>query len=139
VLQKVERKKILVIVTETEMQIFLANFLDADGFEILASEGTPEELKKLKESKPALIILDAMIPKAGALKVYRELKTDEVLKKIPIIMLSTIDQKILFQCDQGRGPKVGRVLPEPDAYLEKPPEAEELMNLIRTLTKESPD
>jgi len=138
-LQKVERKKILVIVTETEMQIFLANFLDAGGFEILVSTGTPEEFKKFKKSKPALIILDAMIPKAGVLKVYRELKTDEILRKIPVIMLSTIEQKILFQCEQGRGPKLGWILPEPDAYLEKPPEAEEFMNLIHTLTKESHD
>jgi len=135
-LRKVGRKKILVIVTEAEMQIFLANFLDADGFDTLVSKGTPEELKRFKKTKPALIILDAMIPKAGALKVYRELKTDEILREIPVIILSTIEQNILFQCEQGCGPKSGRALPEPDAYLEKPPEAEELMNLIHTLTKE---
>jgi hypothetical protein len=54
-------------------------------------------------------------------------------------MLSGIDQKTFFHYQKFQGAQVHGT-PYPDAYLENPPEAEELINIVRGLIgkKESP-
>ena len=84
--------------------------------------------------KPALIILDVTMPKEKGLQMYRELKEDEDLENIPVIMVSTIDKKTFSFYQRFQSTSRHKGLPDPGAYLEKPLEAEELIKLVRTLT-----
>ena len=133
--RKVERKKILIIELEPEMRIFLSNLLDTGEFEPILFEAGNENTEDFKKISPELIILDAMIPKGGTFQIYRNLKRDEALKNIPVIMLSTLDQNFVFQYQIGQRYPSRKALPKPEAYLEKPPEAGELLNLVRTVTE----
>ena len=131
---KLERKKILIVEDELDLRIFLCNLLGNCGYHTIDAVNRAEGLQKAKTEKPALIILDVMIPKEGGIQMYRDLKEDQNLKSIPVIMVSAIDRKTFsfFQKFQYR-PK-DRGVPEPGAYLEKPLEAEELVKLVRSLT-----
>jgi CheY-like chemotaxis protein len=62
--------------------------------------------------------------------MYRELKTDEELKDIPVIMLSAIAKKTFFHSQQVLNTYRGQKVPEPAAYIEKPPETEELLQVL---------
>ncbi len=132
--QNLERARVIVIELEPEMRIFLSNLLDAGGFEPIVFEDNLEDLNDFKKADPALIILDAMIPKAGSVRIYRNLKKDQHLKNIPVIMLSTIDQKTFFQYLKVQDSRFGKGVPEPNGYLKKPPEAEQLLGFVRMLT-----
>lgn len=131
---EIERKKILVVDDELDMRIFLCNLLGNCGFQPIGACDRIEGLQKAKEEKPALIILDVMMPKESGILMYRQLREDKGLKQVPVIMLSTIDKKTFsryqkFQC----GPQESGV-PEPGAYLEMPLETEELVRLVREMT-----
>ncbi len=130
-----ERKRILVVADEADIRIFLSNLLDARGFELIEAGNGTEGLKIAETMKPALIILDVMMSNKEGIQVYHNLKKDETLKMIPVIMLSAIDRKTFFLYKKFQSTPSGAGVPEPEAYLEKPPEAEELMGIVQMLTK----
>ena len=130
-----KKKKILVVDDELDMQIFLCNLLRSKGFEPINVECGSEVLKTATEMKPALIILNAMMLCKGTSQVYCDLKQHRKLQKIPIIMHSIVDKQTFFYFQKFRNGTWRLGLPEPDAYLVKPLEAEELLGLVETLTE----
>ena len=129
------RKKILIVEDEVDLRIFLCNLLGNCGYHTINAVNRTEGLQKAKTEKPALIILDVMIPKEGGIQMYRDLKQDQDLKNIPVIMLSTIDMKTFSFFQRFQYTPQGKGVPEPGAYLEKPLEAEELIKLVRSLIR----
>jgi twitching motility two-component system response regulator PilH len=129
-----ERKKILVVDDEADMRIFLCNLLGNCGFQPIGASDRIEGLQKAKEQKPALIILDVMMPKESGILMYRQLKEDQTLKQVPIIMVSSIDKKTFLQYQKFQSRPQDKGIPEPGAYLEIPLENEELVRLVREMT-----
>ena len=132
---EIERKKILIVDDELDMRIFLCNLLGNCGYEPIDAGDKDEGMQKAVDEKPALIILDVTMPKETGIQMYRELKEHEDLKNIPVIMVSTIDKRTFSFYQKFQGPPRQKGVPDPGAYLEKPLEAEELIKLVRTLTK----
>ena len=131
-----EKRKILVVDDESDMQIYLSTVVETMGFEPnVAGDGT-EALEKARADQPALVILDVMMPGIeDGLKTYRQFREDEGLGSIPIIMVSAIARKTFFHSIRLLKPLSGRQLPEPEAYVEKPPDAAELTGLIQAILK----
>jgi two-component system phosphate regulon response regulator PhoB len=132
-----QRLKILIIDDELDMRIFLCNLLGTCGYTPIDAGDRKEGLQKAREEKPALIILDVMMAKEGGLQMYRDLKQDKDLKQVPVIMLSTIDRKTFLRYQSVYRSRIGWDMPDPGAYLEKPLEAEELVNTVRMLTQKA--
>jgi len=132
---EIERKKILIVDDELDIRIFLCNLLGNCGYEPIDAGDIDEGMQKAVREKPALIILDVTMPKETGLQMYRELKAHENLKNVPVIMVSTIDQKTFLFYQKFQGLPQHKGFPDPGAYLEKPLEAEELIELVRTLTE----
>ena len=61
---------------------------------------------------------------------YKQFKTDINLSSVPIIMLSAIAKKTFLHSIRTLNPQKGVDIPEPEAYMEKPPDADELIRLI---------
>ena len=129
-----ENRKILVVDDESDMQIYVSTVVETMGFTPLVAADGPEALKKAREFQPALVILDVMMPKIeDGLKTYQQFREDGRLGQIPIIMLSAIARKTFFHSIRLLQPLSGGQLPEPEAYMEKPPDAAELNRLITEL------
>ena len=129
-----ENRKILVVDDESDMQIYVSTVVETMGLEPIVAGDGPEALKKARELQPALVILDVMMPKIeDGLSTYQQFREDEGLGSIPIIMLSAIARKTFFHSIRLLKPLSGKQLPEPDAYMEKPPDAAELNHLITAL------
>lgn len=125
------KRKVLVVDDELHMRNFVVTLLETSGFEALTADGGAKGLELAKQHRPALIIMDVMMPGDGGMELYRNLTGDAELKDIPIVIISAVAQKtfvhsqnLLNQC---RDEKV----PEPAIYIEKPPEPEELLEVIR--------
>ncbi len=75
-----------------------------------------------------------MMPKIDdGIQTYQQFKSDQKLSRIPIIMLSAIAKKTFFHSIRMLSPRQDSQLSEPEAYMEKPPDAQELSRLITEL------
>ena len=128
-----KRRKILVVNDEPEMRIFLTNLLEPDGYVLIVAENFMEGIKKAREMKPELIILDAMIPNEDGMQLYRQLKVEDKLKGIPVIMLSDVGKKSFFRSRGLLAPNLRNLVPEPEVFIEKPPESDEILGWARNL------
>jgi CheY-like chemotaxis protein len=131
-----EKRKILVVDDESDMRIYLSTVVETMGFEPIAAGDGPEALKKARAFPPALVILDVMMPNIeDGLKTYQQFREEDGLERIPIIMVSAIARKTFFHSIRLLKPLSGKELAEPDAYMEKPPDAAELNRLIQVLLR----
>ena len=129
-----ENKKILVVDDEPDMRIFVSTVVETLGFEPITAQNGPEALEKARSILPALVILDVMMPKIeDGIQTYKQFRTDEKLGAIPSIMLSAMAKKTFFHSIWMLNPERGGRVLEPDAYMEKPPDANELSRLITGL------
>jgi twitching motility two-component system response regulator PilH len=127
------KKKILVVDDEMDIRIFISTLVETNGYKPIVAKDGEEGLKLVKEQKPDLVILDVMMPKESGLKLYREIKSDDNTKHIPIIMVSAVSKKTFFHSHRELDRYHGATIPEPEAYIEKPPESEELIACISKL------
>ena len=126
-----EKKKILVVDDEPDMRIFVSTVVETEGYEALTAENGHQALKLAQSESPALVILDVMMPKIDdGIRTYRNFRADEALKRIPIIMLSAVARKTFFHTIRMLNPPQERSLAQPEAYMEKPPDANDLIRLI---------
>jgi CheY-like chemotaxis protein len=129
-----ENRKILVVDDELDMRIYVSTVVETMGFDPIVAESGPEALEKARALRPALVILDVMMPKIeDGLRTYQQFREDEEFGRTPIIMLSAIARKTFFHSIRLLRPLSSKQLPEPEAYMEKPPDAAELNRLIKTL------
>ena len=127
------KKKILIVDDELDVRIYVGTLFETSGYEPIAARNGNEGLQKAKETSPDLIILDVMMPKAGGVTMYRELKADQQLKDIPIIMLTGVGEKSFSHYLKMLKTKIKDPLPQPNAYMEKPLDHERLLELVREI------
>ena len=123
-------KRVLVVDDELDMRTFITTLLETNGYKPFSAEDGVQGLEVARQKRPSLIILDIMMPKESGINLYRELKSDPDLKAIPVIMLSALSRKTFFHSQKVLDEYKGERIPEPAAYIEKPPEPEELLEAI---------
>ena len=123
-------KKVLIVDDEMDMRIFISTLLETSGYKPFATRDGKEGLEKAKAVKPDLIILDVMMPGEGGVYMYRKLKTDKMLRDIPVVMLSAVAKKTFTHYLNMLNIRIEEDIPHPDSYIEKPPDADELLKII---------
>ena len=126
-------KKVLIVDDELDVRIYVRTLFETSGYSPIVTRNGTEGLQKAKELSPDLIILDVMMPEAGGVTMYRELKTDPQLKRIPVIMLTAVGEKSFSHYLKMLNIKIGDPIPQPEAYMEKPLDHEELLKLARKI------
>ncbi|PIU50470.1 MAG: response regulator [Desulfobacterales bacterium CG07_land_8_20_14_0_80_52_14] len=126
-------KKVLVVDDDPDIITFNVSILEENGYTAINAQNGEEGLKKIREEKPELVILDVLMPKQSGIRLYRELKTDKTLEKIRVIILSGIAKKSFLKSQKALTEFGGEQVPEPEVYLEKPVEAKELAQAVRNL------
>ena len=121
-------KKILAIDDEVDTLTFYSEVLEDYNFTITTAKNGLEGLKKAREERPDLILLDIMMPKKGGMKTYKELKDDPDLRNIPVIIITGISNQVDFKSLLSR-PSTRKISPE--GHLVKPLTADDLIKAIR--------
>jgi twitching motility two-component system response regulator PilH len=124
-------KKVLVVDDDPDVRLFSVTVLEEYGYTPLEASDGVEGLNMIKAEKPDLVILDIMMPRQSGIRLYRELKTDKALKNTHVIVLSGIAKRTFMRSQKALTEFGGAEVPEPEVYLEKPVEAEELADTIK--------
>jgi twitching motility two-component system response regulator PilH len=126
-------KKVLVVDDDPDVRLFSVTVLEENGYVPLEAANGEEGFKMIKKNKPALVLLDILMPRQSGIRLYRELKTDKSFKDIPIIIVSGIAKKTFLRSQKALTEFGGKEVPEPKVYLEKPVEPEVLAEEIKKI------
>ena len=126
-----EPAKILIADDEQECIDFVRDALADTPHEVIAAMDGQEALKMAKENSPQLIILDVQMPKATGFQVFEQLKADQKLAAVPVIMLTATAERTGVKLT---GKDMGQYMgTEPEAYIDKPIEPIVLKQTVKRL------
>jgi DNA-binding response OmpR family regulator len=100
--------------------------LERAGFDVVTATDGDEAVRVARERRPALAVLDVMMPKQTGYEVLAALRADESLREMKVVLLSARVQ----ESDVARGIDAGA-----DAYLPKPFKAQELVAKVEELLR----
>ncbi|MBQ4133240.1 MAG: response regulator [Desulfovibrionaceae bacterium] len=119
-------ERVLIIEDEEDIRENLAFSLKREGFEALEAASGEQGLELARSGKPAIILLDLMLPGMDGLSVCRHLKQAASTAAIPIIMLTAKGEEI----DKIVGFELGA-----DDYVVKPFSLREVVLRIRAVLR----
>ena len=111
-------KTILIVDDEPDAIDFAKEVLEGEGYAVITASNGTQGLAKMRSEKPDLVVLDVQMPEMDGFEVFREMKKDEALKALPVVMLTGIREKvgIGFSADEMKDYMGER----PADYIEKP-------------------
>jgi len=115
---------ILVADDEPNIVISLEYLLKREGYSVLIARDGQEALDAIRRDRPELVLLDVMMPKKTGFEVCQEVRSDEQLQAIKILMLTAKGR----DTDVAKGLALGA-----DAYMTKPFATRELVEKVAAM------
>jgi len=120
------KRTVLVVDDEKDIRELVGFHLAEDGYAVREAESGEDALAGLAAERPALVILDVMLPGADGLEVCRRLRADPATATIPVIMLTARATEI----DRVLGLEIGA-----DDYIVKPFSPRELVARVHAVLR----
>ena len=117
-------QKILVADDEPNIVISLEYLLRREGYTVLVARDGREALELITRERPDLVLLDVMMPHKSGFEVCQEVRADESLQSVKILMLTAKGR----DTDQAKGLALGA-----DAYMTKPFATRDLTQKIASM------
>jgi DNA-binding response OmpR family regulator len=121
-------KTILIVEDDAGIQMILRDALTSQGYQVTTADDGRKGLELAKELKPALIILDVMLPLMGGFEVCKNIRKEGIVS--PIMMLTVKDEEL----DKVLGLELGA-----DDYMTKPFSLKELTARVKALLRRVED
>jgi len=120
------KPSILIVEDEADIRELVRYHLDQEGYAVDEADSGEKALERAAATRPALIILDLMLPGTDGLEVCRRLRTDNTLREVPVIMLTAKGTEV----DRILGLELGA-----DDYITKPFSPRELVARVRAVLR----
>lgn len=85
-----ENKKILIIEDDANLRNVLEEFFEAEKMLVKTASDGESGLKSLRDFLPDVVLLDIILPKKDGYEIIKEIKNDEKIKDIPVILLTNL-------------------------------------------------
>ncbi|MBI5125678.1 MAG: response regulator, partial [Planctomycetes bacterium] len=120
------KKEILVVEDEKDLTELIKYTLEKEGFQVFSASNGEEGLKLVQRKRPALVLLDLMLPVIDGLEVCRRIKKDPQTAATPVVILTVKDA----EADIVSGLEVGA-----DDYITKPFSPRVLIARVRAILR----
>jgi DNA-binding response OmpR family regulator len=120
--------RILSIEDDPEMRGLIQLIFERQGHRVIGAKRGDFGLEFLQSLKPDVLLLDLMLPDIDGWELYRQMKEDEELKDMPVIIVSARSQ--------AQDAAAGHRVIGNDQYVEKPFEVHELINAVKEVTRD---
>ncbi len=125
-----QSKRLAYIEDEAEMIDLVRLILGRRGYTILGANGGLEGLELVRNELPDLVLLDLMMPDMDGWDVYHQIKSDDLTRDIPVIVITAKAQNI----DKVLGLRIAKV----QDYISKPFSPQELLDRVdQVLSRQS--
>lgn len=104
------------------MRRLLEYMLQNAGYEVMVANDGPEALALLAQARPDAMFLDIMMPNMDGLQVLEQIRQDNALSDLPVIMLTAKAQ----DADRNAALRAGA-----NEYLTKPYTSEQVLNAVQ--------
>lgn len=121
-----DKKLILVVDDDTDLVEMVSMKLESKNFRVAKAYDGLEAMTKIKEERPALIILDVMMPRKDGYTLCDELKKSEEYKGIVIILLTAVTDAI----SSTNYTHIGGKTTLADDFIPKPIDLDKLMEIV---------
>jgi two-component system alkaline phosphatase synthesis response regulator PhoP len=121
-----DKRKILIVEDEKDIRELLRYNLEQEGFRVLEAEEGELALALVRRERPALVILDIMLPGMSGLDICRTIRRDEEMQRVPILMLTAKAAEV----DKVVGLEMGA-----DDYVTKPFSPRELLARVKAVLR----
>ena len=117
-------RKILIADDDAEMLELLGSMLEDEGYSVVRAENGAEAVDLARKELPSLVMLDIHMPRMDGLQACKAIKTDQVTKAIPVLMLTVegsikeIEQAIAYGAA---------------TYITKPSSRAEILKVVRSV------
>ncbi|HSO08815.1 MAG TPA: response regulator [Desulfoprunum sp.] len=118
---------ILVVDDDTDLVEMMAMKLESKNFRVAKAYDGVEAMARIKEERPALIILDVMMPRKDGYTLCNELKTSEEYKGIIVVLLTAVTDAISSTNYTHMGGKTTLA----DDYVPKPVDMDKLVEIVQ--------
>jgi CheY-like chemotaxis protein len=122
-------KRILIVDDEQDIRTYLSTLLGDQGYETIQAKDGGEAMQKIQAGPPDLITLDISMPEKSGIRFFREIKTDDRWKHIPIIVVTGVSEDIKTFISSRHH------VPAPEGFVPKPINQEEILGLVHSLLK----
>jgi|AMFO01.1.fsa_nt_gi Response regulator containing CheY-like receiver, AAA-type ATPase, and DNA-binding domains len=119
---------ILIVDDEPDVRTYLRTLFAKEGYNVVTAADGEEGLTVAREAVPDLVFIDIMMPKKTGIMLYRRLRKDPDLGGVPIVILTGLSQYRTFFAQDFEEVR------QPEAFIEKPPDREQLLELVANLT-----
>jgi len=125
------KAKILLIDDDVDFVEATKIVLESKPYKVIVAREGNEGLRKAREEKPDLILLDIIMPVKDGFTTAEEFKKDPELSKIPVLMLTSFAER---GGETGIPASRGLTL-EAEDYIDKPVSPEELLKRVEKYLK----
>jgi CheY-like chemotaxis protein len=126
-------KTVLIVDDDVDITEQHKMILESASFSSIVANNVDEAWKALETNHIDLILLDVMMEKnTDGFNMAQKLKSMDIIKEIPIIMVTSVNQKMPFTFDKDSD---GAFLPV-EKFMEKPIEPHQLLHAVRELVKD---
>ncbi len=120
--------KILLVDDDSDIRKLFAKRLETSGFDVIQAANGEDALAQVEAQRPALIILDVMLPKLNGYEVCARIKKARATRNIPIIMFTASEPH-----RQIEGMEAGA-----NSYISKLCPPQELLDRVQQLLASAP-
>jgi two-component system, OmpR family, phosphate regulon response regulator PhoB len=124
-------KNVLIVDDDPDVRMFNSAVVEETGYTPVEASNGEEALQIVEKEPPSLVLLDVLMPKQSGIRFYRIMKTDKSLQNIPVVILSGVAKRTFLRSQKALTEFGDQPVPEPESYLEKPVESEELAKEIK--------
>ena len=115
------KRKVVVADDELYIRLLVKDILEPDYIVLEASNGE-EAVIISRTQQPNLVLMDILMPKLDGYTACYAIKTDELTKEIPVVMLTGVGHELNKQLSQEMGA---------EGYITKPFNPEDLLDKVR--------
>ncbi|MDD9305093.1 MAG: response regulator [Desulfobacter sp.] len=121
-----ENKLVLVVDDDPDLVEAVSMKLEAKSYKVEKAYDGVEAMEKIGAQKPALVILDVMMPRKNGWEVCDEIKTNDGLKEIVVVMLTAVADSVKTTSYTHHDGKTTLA----DDYVPKPIDLDALMEIV---------